>query len=110
MATRLFETIDCPVVPAGILALATTTDVVTGATTLTPDPVFLLAPFTLAKAIALPAMNRMTPITTSMSVCRFTEPSPSQPANTVLQVVTALQARRLRWRVRRDGRNVHRSF
>ena len=30
MATRLLETIDCPVVPAGMFALATTTDVVTG--------------------------------------------------------------------------------
>src|ERR1700723_1858711 len=93
MAARLLEMIDCPVVPAGIFALATTTDVVTGAT-LTLDPVFLLAPFTLANAIALPATNRITPITTNMSVCRFTETFPLSTGesehrrNTVLQVVT----------------------
>src|ERR1700722_8707839 len=82
MATRLFDTIDCPVVPAGMFAFATTTEVVAGAT-LTLDPVFLLAPFTLANAIALPATNRTTPITTNMSVCRFTNTiPPSQPSNT----------------------------
>ena len=76
MATRPLDTIDWPVVPAGMLLLATTADVVTGAVREPLDPVFLLAPFTLANAIALPAMNRITPITTNMSVCFFTETFP----------------------------------
>src|ERR1700733_7865072 len=102
--------IDCPVVPAGMFALATTTDVVAGAT-LTLDPVFLLAPFTLANAMALPATNRMTPITTNMSVCRFTETFPLlNRRKPCCSRDGARQARRLRWRVRRDDGNVHRSF
>src|ERR1700722_9432054 len=88
MAARLLEMIDCPVVPAGIFALATTTDVVTGAT-LTLDPVFLLAPFTLANAIALPATNRMTPITTNMSVWRFTETFPLRHGDHRVALVTS---------------------
>ena len=47
MATSPFEIIDCPVVPAGMFDFATTADVLTGATTLVPDPVCLLAPSTL---------------------------------------------------------------
>ena len=43
-----------------------------------PLPACLLAPSTLANAMTLPARNRITPIATSMSVCFFTEPSPSQ--------------------------------
>src|SRR5271155_6278853 len=76
MATRPLETISCPVVPAGMLLLATTADVLTGACTFVPDPACLLAPSTLAYAIALPAMNRITPIKTNISVCFFTEDSP----------------------------------
>ena len=76
MATRLLDTISAPVVPAGILPFATTADVLTGACTLVPEPAFLLAPWTLAYAIALPAMNRITPIITNISVCLFTEDFP----------------------------------
>ena len=76
MATRLLDTISAPVVPAGILLLATTADVLTGACTLAPEPACLLAPWTLAYAIALPAMNKITPIITNISVCLFTEHSP----------------------------------
>ena len=76
MATRPLETISCPVVPAGMALLATTADVLTGACTFVPDPACLLAPSTLAYAIALPATNRITPIKTNISVCFFTEDSP----------------------------------
>jgi hypothetical protein len=60
------------------LLLATTADVLTGACTLAPEPACLLAPWTLAYAIALPAMNKITPIITNISVCLFTEHPPSQ--------------------------------
>ena len=77
MATRPLETISCPVVPAGMVPLATTADVLTGACTFVPDPACLLtAPSTLAYGIALPATNRITPIKTNISVCFFTEDSP----------------------------------
>src|SRR3974390_3844315 len=72
MATRPSETMACPVVPAGMLLLATTAVVVDGAT-LEPFPPFLDAPSTLAYAIALPAMNRITPMMTNMTVCIFTD-------------------------------------
>ena len=81
MATSPLEIMVCPVVPAGMLDFATTADVVTGATTVVPEPACLLAPSTLAYAMALPATNSSTPIMTSMSVCLFTEPSPSQPTD-----------------------------
>jgi hypothetical protein len=61
----------CPVVPAGMLLLATTAVVVDGATV--EPPPFFDAPSTLAYAIALPAMNKITPIKTNMIVCFFTE-------------------------------------
>ena len=77
-ATIPLESMACPVVPAGMSVLATTADILTGAATLAPVDACLLAPSTLANAIALPAMNSMTPIMTSMSVCFFTETSPSQ--------------------------------
>ena len=109
MATSPLEIMVCPVVPAGMLAFATTADVVTGATTVEPEPAFLLAPSTLAYAMALPATNSSTPIMTSMSVCLFTEPSPSQPTATV-RSITRCRRRWLRWRVRREGVEVHRSF
>ena len=63
-----------------MFALATTADVVTGATMVVPDDACLLAPSTLAYAIALPAMNRITPIITNMSVCFFTETFPLSTA------------------------------
>ena len=109
MATSPLETMAWPVVPAGMFALATTADVVTGATTSVPDPACLLAPSTLAYAMALPAMNRITPIMTNMSVCFFTEPSPSQQTDNVRRILTSPR-RRFRWRVRREGGEVHRSF
>ena len=49
---------------------------------------FFFAPCTLAYAIALPAMNRITPIRTNIIVCFFTEPSPSRPTDDVRQPVT----------------------
>ena len=81
MATIPLETMAWPVVPAGMSVLATTADVLTGATTFVPDDACLLAPCTLANAIALPAMNKITPIMTSMTVCFFTDTSPSQQAD-----------------------------
>ena len=72
MATIPLETMAWPVVPAGMSVLATTADVLTGAAMFVPDDACLLAPSTLANAIALPAMNRITPIMTNMAVCFFT--------------------------------------
>jgi hypothetical protein len=63
----------CPVVPAGMSVVATTAAVVVPGATVEPPPEFFDAPFTLAYAIALPAMNRITPIKTNMTVCLFTE-------------------------------------
>ena len=68
-----------------------------GACTLAPEPACLLAPWTLAYAIALPAMNKITPIITNISVCLFTERSPSQaedlgrPASGLLPAAAPLE-------------------
>ena len=110
MATSPLETMACPVVPAGMFALATTADVVTGATMVVPEDACLLAPSTLAYAIALPAMNKITPIITNMSVCFFTGPSPSQQPDNVRWLVARRARCWLAWRVRREGCDVHRSF
>src|ERR1700683_1061255 len=80
--TMLCETIAEPVVPAGMFFVAMTADVVTGAWTADP-PACLLAPCTLAYAMALPAMNRIAPMRTSMSVCFFTKHSPSHNRRTM---------------------------
>jgi hypothetical protein len=72
IATRPPETMACPVVPAGMSDVATTAAVVVPGATVEPFP-FFDAPSTLAYAIALPAMNRITPIKTNMTVCLFTE-------------------------------------
>ena len=48
MATMLLETIELPVVPAGMFVLATTTEVTLDTTQLEAVPVFLVAPSTLA--------------------------------------------------------------
>ena len=72
MATSPLETIESPVVPAGMFDLATTTEVTLDATVL-DALVCLLAPSMLANAIPLPATNRRTPITTRMTVCFFTD-------------------------------------
>src|SRR5580658_8138452 len=75
MDTRLSDTMLCPVVPAGMLAVATTTGVFTGATVVVPD--WCVEPVTtVANAMAPPATNRTTPITTSTHVCLFTTRHP----------------------------------
>jgi hypothetical protein len=56
--------------------VATTADVVVEATVFVPAFVFFEAPRTLAYAMTEPAMNKMAAITTSMSVCLFTESFP----------------------------------
>src|SRR5580692_5310057 len=82
MATQPFETMAWPVVPAGMSFVATTADVVVEATVFVPAFVLFEAPRTLAYAMTEPATKRMAAITTSMSVCFFTDRSPlSQPGN-----------------------------
>jgi hypothetical protein len=80
--------------------LATTAEVLTGAT-VAPVPALLLAPLTLAYAIALPAMNRITPIITNISVCLFTEDFPLSTDGQLEPPVSGLLPPSLRWRVRR---------
>src|SRR6516165_4245306 len=72
----------CPVVPAGMSFLATTA-VVVAEDPVEPLPPCFDAPCTLAYAIALPAMNRITPTNTKMPVCFFTDSPSSQQADSV---------------------------
>ena len=51
---------------------------------------FFFAPCTLAYAIALPAMNRITPISTNIIVCFFTELPPLTDQRRALPVTHRL--------------------
>ncbi len=90
MATSPLETMDWPVVPAGISALATTTEVVAGATAFVPDAALLACTFHTGVGDRAPGDEQDDSDHHQYECLPFHRSiPPSQPANNVQQVVYA---------------------